>query len=56
MSGSNGFNTKLNSFMDHLWHGFYTGLKRFSRFPVVIPLEGIYDIKLTGTNPKNMFF
>jgi hypothetical protein len=42
--------------MDHVWHGFYTGLKRFSRFPAVIPLEGKYDIKLTGTNPKNMIF
>ena len=26
---------KLNSFMDHVWDGFYTGQKRLLRFPVL---------------------
>lgn len=42
--------------MDHIWHGFYTGLKRFSRFPAVIPLGEKYDIKFKGTNPKSLLF
>lgn len=25
-------NNKLNSMMDHMWDGFYTGQKRMSRF------------------------
>jgi len=27
---------KLNSMMDHMWDGFYTGQKRLSRFPSLI--------------------
>ena len=26
----------LNTFMDHLWDGFYTSMKRLSRFPALI--------------------
>ena len=28
-----GYSNKLNSMMDHVWDGFYTGQKRLSRFP-----------------------
>ena len=30
------YNNKLNSFMDHVWDGFYTGQKRLSRFISVV--------------------
>ena len=42
--------------MDHIWHGFYTGLKRFSRFPTVIPTGSVYDLKFKGTVPTNLVF
>jgi hypothetical protein len=29
-------NNKLNSFMDHMWDGFYTGQVRLSRFPTLM--------------------
>lgn len=28
-----GYSNKINSMMDHVWDGFYTGQKRLSRFP-----------------------
>lgn len=31
---------KLNSFMDHIWDGFYTGQVRMSRFPTLIETSG----------------
>lgn len=50
--------TKLNSFMDHMWDGFYTGQVRLSRFPAFIDgTKGkVYDIVPTGTPPKTMRF
>jgi hypothetical protein len=49
---------KLNSYMDHMWDGFYTGQVRLSRFPSVIEASAgsIYDITMTGTPAKNMRF
>lgn len=38
------FSNLLNSFMDHIWDGFYTGQKRMSRFPSIV--KGGYTIQL----------
>ena len=32
ITGANGYENKLNSFMDHSWNGFYTSQIRLSRF------------------------
>ena len=49
---------KLNSFMDHLWDGFYQGQIRLSRFPGLVnaPLGSVYDITFTGSPAKKMQF
>jgi hypothetical protein len=31
-----GMNNMVNSFMDHVWDGFYTGQTRLSRFPIIM--------------------
>lgn len=51
-------NSKLNSFMDHIWDGFYTGQKRMSRFPAVIqsPRGSVTNITFTGSPAKKMRF
>jgi len=48
-------NNKLNSFMDHIWDGFYTGQQRVSRYPALVDAARgtIYDIEYTGSTPKN---
>lgn len=45
---------KVNSFMDHVWDGFYTGQIRLTRFPVLVylPQGAVYDIVYTGSPPK----
>ena len=45
------FYTKLNSFMDHVWDGFYTGQLRLSRFPTQIETGYAYVVKMSGTPP-----
>jgi len=51
-------NNKLNSMMDHVWDGFYSGQLRMSRFGSVF--EGsrgsVYDLTFTGTPAKKMRF
>lgn len=32
-------NNKLNSFMDHIWDGFYTGQVRLSRFNSLVEIK-----------------
>ena len=51
-------NNKLNSFMDHVWDGFYTGQLRDSRFPAVVyaPKGSVYDLEFTGSPAKKMRF
>jgi hypothetical protein len=51
-------NNKLNSMMDHVWDGFYTGQIRMSRFPGLVEAspESVYDITMTGTPAKKMKF
>jgi hypothetical protein len=48
----------LNSQMDHVWDGFYTGQKRRTRFPAVVDAAdgSVYDIVYTGTPPKRQLF
>jgi hypothetical protein len=48
---------KLNSMMDHVWDGFYTGQKRLSRFPGLIDgNQGVYNLTFTGSPAKKMTF
>jgi hypothetical protein len=50
------YNNMLNSAMDHIWDGFYTGQTRLSRFPFQVENDKDYTIKFTGTPPGNMRF
>jgi hypothetical protein len=53
-----GMNSKLNSFMDHVWDGFYSGQLRESRFPAVVyaPKGSVYNITFSGSPAKKMRF
>lgn len=44
--------------MDHLWDGFYTSMKRLSRFPSLIQAGNglVYDINYRGTPPLRQKF
>jgi hypothetical protein len=48
----------LNTFMDHIWDGFYTGQLRMPRWPSIIQ-TGVgmnYEIVYSGTPPSNQRF
>lgn len=48
---------KLNSMMDHVWDGFYSGQKRLSRFPGLIDgNQGVYNLTFTGSPAKKLRF
>jgi hypothetical protein len=49
---------KLNSMMDHVWDGFYSGQIRMSRFGSVFDGSrgSVYDLTFTGTPAKKMRF
>mgnify|MGYP005727420141 CR=1 FL=1 len=51
-------NNKVNSFMDHVWDGFYSGQLRLSRFPIIVNAidKSVYDFIFTGTPAKKMKF
>lgn len=51
-------NNKLNSYMDHVWDGFYQGQIRMSRFPGIVEAtpDSVYDITMTGSPAKKMRF
>jgi len=51
-----GFNNTLNSMMDHVWDGFYTGQIRASRFPGLLSTNVDYTLEMSGTPPKKMRF
>jgi hypothetical protein len=51
-----GIENKLNSFMDHVWDGFYTGQLRESTFPSLVETDLDYDIVYTGTPFKKMIY
>jgi len=53
ITNSDGYRNVLNSFMDHMWDGFYTGQVRLSRFPSQILTGKSYTITYTGTPFKN---
>lgn len=40
--------------MDHDWDGFYTSMRRLSRFPAQIRTGKSYTVTYTGTPPNNM--
>ena len=50
------FNNTLNSMMDHVWDGFYTGQTRMSRFPGLLSTDLDYTLEISGTPPKKMRF
>ena len=50
------YSNVVNSFMDHVWDGFYTGQKRMTRFPVIVPDKSKIHISYTGTPPENQKF
>jgi hypothetical protein len=49
---------KLNSMMDHVWDGFYSGQIRMSRFGSIIdaPRGSVYDLTFTGSPAKKLKF
>jgi hypothetical protein len=51
-----GFNNTLNSMMDHVWDGFYTGQIRASRFPGILTTDHDFTLDISGTPPKKMRF
>lgn len=55
-SEATGYYNKLNSMMDHVWDGFYTGQLRMSRFPAQILTGEDYVVQMTGTPPQKMRF
>ena len=57
-STGGGIDVKLNSFMDHIWDGFYTGSRRLSRFVSLIrhKPQTFYNITYTGTPPLGQLF
>jgi len=51
------YRNKLNSMMDHVWDGFYSGQLRLSRFPTVINVnQQVWDLTYTGTPAKKQTF
>jgi len=54
MNDATGSKNILNSMMDHMWDGFYTGQKHLSRFPAMIEIKGDYTVEMTGTPPGKM--
>jgi len=53
-----GMKNKLNSHMDHVWDGFYTGQVHMSRYQSIIDGTpgSIYDIEYTGSPPAKQIF
>jgi hypothetical protein len=51
-------NNKLNTMMDHVWDGFYSGQTRESRFPAVVwAYKGsVYNLTYTGSPAKKQRF
>jgi len=49
---TDGFRNDINNYMDHLWDGFYTSLKRLSRYHSVVETGRDYLVKFTSTVPN----
>lgn len=53
-NATTGYENIINSYMDHMWDGFYTGQKRLSRFVAQVQTDKAYLMTYTGTPPNNM--
>jgi len=53
ITNTDGYLNELNSYMDHMWDGFYTGQMRLSRFPAQILTGKSYVLTYSGTPFKN---
>ena len=53
-----GSDNLVNTFMDHVWDGFYTGQVRWSRWPsIILTGPGVrFNISYTGTPPLSQRF
>lgn len=49
IENEDGYRNVINSMMDHMWDGFYTGQVRLSRFPAQILTDKSYTMTYTGT-------
>ena len=56
ITNSEGFTNDLNTMMDHCWDGFYTCLKRLSRFPSLVRTGRTYHINPQGSLPDKLQF
>jgi len=56
LTRDDGFRNDLNSYMDHVWDGFYTGLKRLSQFHSIVQTGKDYLVSYRGTIPNRMRF
>jgi len=63
MQGTNttdgvGMNNKINSYMDHVWDGFYSGQVRESRFQATVyaPKGSVYNMTFAASPAKKMRF
>jgi len=56
ITSDTGYTNTLNTFMDHVWDGFYTGQVRLSRFPAIVEANHKYEVSFTGTPPETMRF
>jgi len=52
ITNSDGYRNDLNNFQDHAWDGFYTSLKRLSRYPAVVQSGKDYSVRFTSTVPN----
>jgi len=43
-NAATGYSNVINSFMDHLWDGFYTSQRRLSRFDVALLSNADYRV------------
>ena len=50
------FRNDLNTYMDHAWDGFYTSMRRLSRFNSLVRYNSSYNISFTGTIPNELRF
>jgi hypothetical protein len=50
------FYNKLNSYMSHVWDGFYLGINRLGRFVSAIGVNRAFNISFTAIAPDNLRF
>ena len=52
VTNADGYRNDINNYMDHLWDGFYTSLKRLSRYHSIVETAKDYLVKFTSTVPN----